>query len=329
MKRTRHRKRRLLKYGLIALLVFAVICAGFFGMRIWDKQQGAFSPVDSDEEAVTLDGKEYVLKDRTEAFLVLGLDKVEGESKSDSYNNDMQSDFLMLLVFDNDKKTVTALQINRDTMVNVNVLGLAGNKVDTAYKQIALAHTYGNGKDVSCHNVAESVSDLLFGMKVNHYMSLTMDAVPVLNDLVGGVKVTVLDDFTGIDKALVKGKTVTLKGEQALRYVRSRRGLEDSTNLNRMERQRQYGESLYEAFKAKASNDDEFIINSSLEMADYIVSDRSITQLQDLAEKFTEYEFLGVKTIEGEAEAGEQYMEFYPNDRLLRKTVIELFYKEK
>lgn len=75
---------------------------------------------------------------------------------------------------------------------------------------------------------------------------MTMGAVPYINDLVGGVPVTVLDDFSGIDDSLVEGETITLKGEQALHYVRIRGGLEDSSNLNRMKRQQQYLESMAE-----------------------------------------------------------------------------------
>ena len=38
---------------------------------------------------------------------------------------------------------------------------------------------------------------------------------------------------------------MTLQGEQALRYVRTRYGLEDSTNSTRMARQQQYINALY------------------------------------------------------------------------------------
>ena len=58
----------------------------------------------------------------------------------------------------------------------------------------------------------KAVSNLLFGIEINHYLSFTMDAVALVNDLVGGVQVEVLDDLTFLDPALRKGETVTLKG---------------------------------------------------------------------------------------------------------------------
>jgi LCP family protein required for cell wall assembly len=233
----------------------------------------------------------------------------------------------MLFVFDNETKQCTAIHINRDTMVDVHVLGVAGNKIDTLTRQIALAHTYGNGRDISCRNTANSVSSLLKGVKVNHYLSVMMDAVPIFNDLVGGVEVVVLHDFTGIDDTLVKGETVTLMGEQALRYVRTRNGLEDSTNSTRMERQQQYINALYQATQKCIADNDEFIVDASLTMSDYTVSDRSVTQLQALAEKFNQYEFLGIQGIAGESKMGEEYIEFYPDENALMELVVRLFYE--
>lgn len=318
-----------IKIGIIALVVVFLIALGFVGLKMWEKNFGLFPEHEIGDPVIEHDGKKYVLKDNVETFLVLGLDKFEGSSSEDSYNNDKQADFLMLFVFDNDAKQYTAIHINRDTMVDINVLGVAGNKVSTVHKQIALAHTYGNGRDLSCHNTADSVSSLLLGMKVNHYISVTMDAVATVNDEVGGVEVEILDDFTAIDSAMIKGETVRLMGSQALLYVRERAALEDSTNSTRMERQQQYMKALYKSFKNTAENDGEFIANVAVKISDYMVSDRSVTQLQTLLRKINEYEFKGIESIEGNSVAGKEFMEFYPDENALKHLVIHLFYKPK
>lgn len=322
-------RRLLLRYAVIALLAIAVVAAAFFGLLAWENDRGRFPALTFEEKTLEFEGKKYQLRDNIETFLVMGLDKFEGTSVSDSYNNDQQADFLMLFVFDNAHKKCMALQINRDTMTDVNVLGVAGNKIDTRKGQVALAHTYGNGKAVSCRNTADSVSSLLLGASIKHYISLTMDSVAVFNDLVGGVEVEVLDDFSGIDGTLVKGETVLLEGEHALNYVRTRRGLDDSTNNTRMKRQKQYMDALYEKAMEKVENDSEFVVEASLAMSDYIVSDRSVTQLQELGRKFAEYEFERIDDIKGETVRGEDFMEFYPDIESVYKTVIELFYEPK
>jgi anionic cell wall polymer biosynthesis LytR-Cps2A-Psr (LCP) family protein len=168
---------------------------------------------------------------------------------------------------------------------------------------------------------------LLKGIKINHYLSVMMDAVPIFNDLVGGVEVEVLHDFTGIDDTLIKGQRVTLTGEQALLYVRTRSGLEDSTNTTRMERQQQYMDALYQVTQDRIAGDADFVVDASLALSDYTVSDRSVTQLQSLADKFNQYEFLGIQSIAGESRMGEKHMEFYPDDDALMDMVIRLFYQ--
>ena len=317
-----------IKIGAIAVALIVLLTIGLVLLHEWEGMHSTYPGQVPDNSYLEYNGKTYAPKGGVETFLVLGLDKFEGEGIVDSYNNDKQADFLLLMVFDNNTQTCTAIQINRDTMVNVNVLGVAGNKVDTVTRQIALAHTYGNGRDVSCRNTADSVSSLLKGIKVNHYLSVMMDAVPILNDLVGGVEVEILHDFTGIDDALIQGQKVTLTGEQALLYVRTRYGLEENTNSARMERQQQYMNALYQLTQERIANDSNFVVDASLSLSDYIVSDRSVTQLQTLAEKFNQYEFLGIQSIAGESQTGAEFMEFYPDEDALMELVIRLFYRE-
>ncbi|MGN0493366.1 MAG: LCP family protein [Acutalibacteraceae bacterium] len=323
-------RRSYLKYAAAALLLIMFVSIALLLLNLWEKRQGSFPIQEVDgslRETVELYGQSYVLNEDIETVLVMGLDKFDGDIDNTSYNNDQQADFLMLFVFDNKNKECTALQINRDTMTEINILGVAGQKIDTETKQIALSHTYGNGKQVSCRNTADAVSGLLYGVKIDRYLSVTMDAVPVFNDMVSGVTVEVLDDFTGIDDTLVKGETVTLMGEQALRYVRTRYGMEDSTNEHRMKRQQQYIRGLYEKTKETVSQDESFIAEATLRLSDYMVSNCTVNQLETLFGKISSYKFNGISNIEGESQKGEEFIEFYPDEESLKKLVVELFYK--
>lgn len=325
---SRKKRVRILKIAVAALLAVVLVCGGMFGISVWEKSREEYSSPDLPDvldSALVYDGKKYDLKENVETILILGLDKFE-QPDLDSYNNNMQADFLMLLVIDNDKSECTALHINRDTITEMNVLGVAGDKIDVISQQIALAHTYGNGKEVSCRNTAEAVSNLLLNIEIDNYVSVTMDAVSEYNDFVGGVEVTVLDDFAGIDNTLVKGERVTLFGEHALNYVRTRYGLDDSSNNRRMERQRQYLQALYEKTHQCFNNDDDFIVNAAAKLASYMVSNCSANRLQSLMEKIAGYELVEICDIEGETVMGETYMEFYPDGKSIEETVVKLFY---
>ena len=208
-------KNNYLKYIAIALVIVFLIAAAFLLLEVWENRQGKY-PVSSTEDGVVeYNGKEYVLKDNIETFLVLGLDKYEDSDSADSHESGVQTDFLMLFVFDNETKQSTAIHINRDTMTKVNKLSVGGTSVvETYVKQIALAYNYVNDDNdkIRCRNTKDSVEYLLNGIKVDHYFALTLDAVAASCDLVGGVEITVLDDFTGIDDELIKGEKITLIG---------------------------------------------------------------------------------------------------------------------
>ncbi len=331
MNSTRAFKQNWLRYVAIALAIVFFLAAALFIIRIWENTRTSFSgevPVSLDQ-TVEYNGGTYTLKEDIETFLVLGLDKFRGKIDDEAYNNDRQADFLLLLVFDNKNETVSALQINRDTIAEINILGVAGEVVGKTEKQIALAHTYGNGREVSCRNTSDAVSKLLHDVKIDKYISLTLDAVPIINDSVDGVTLEVLDDFTGIDDSLVKGETVTLYGEHALNYVRTRYMLDDSTNIARMDRQRQYIRELYKKFSDVAATNDELIVRVLTDISDYMVSDCTITRLQSYYDKVSGYKFDGIYRLEGESVQGERFMEFHPDSDSVLKNVVELFYELK
>lgn len=335
MKKARGSKSKYLQYAAVVLLVVFLLSGVLLFVNLWEKYNSGDNFDDVDSTTFVYNGEEYVLKDGIETVLILGLDKFEGSTDETADRNDKQSDFMMLLVIDNNNRKWTGIHINRDTMAQIKKLDIFGQPTqDKVTQQIALAHTYGNGKETSCRNAADAVSELLLGIKVDHYISVTMDAVPVFNDLVGGVELEVLDDFTGIDDTLVKGETVTLMGDHALNYVRERYGLEDSSNESRMIRQRQYIRALYEKTLEMDSSDEEFIINASTKMSEYMVSNYSLTRLQELFQKVSDYRFTEIRYLEGESTVGKdaagiQHIEFTPYEDSIKEVVAELFYSLK
>ena len=96
-----------------------------------------------------------------------------------------------------------------------------------------------------------------------------------------------------------------------------------------MERQQQYVNALYAKFQASMRNDSNFAVEVTTSISEQIVSDRSITQLQKLAEKFNEYTFLGIKELEGTSSIENDLVAFYPSNVSIKETVVTLFYTPK
>ena len=329
---------RVLKGTAAILAVVLVLLAGMLLLQRWENTQDA--PVSSPgpssavEAGAPVDGREityyngtaYAKRENLETVLLLGVDKFEGETP-EGYLNNQQADFLLLLVMDKENETCTPIQLNRDTMTQIQILGVTGEPAGTFTGQLALAHTYGSGEEDSCENTVLAVENLLYGVGIDHYVSLTMDGVALLNDLVGGVTVEVLDDFSGIDDTLVQGETVTLQGQQSLTYVRSRGGMEDSSNLHRMERQRQYLSALQQQLKAAVQQEDGFTLDALLQLNEYLVSDCTIDQLSALGNNLAQYKVSDILTTPGEAREGEEFMEFTVDEAALQQLVMEVFYE--
>ncbi len=316
---------------IIAILLAVLLLGGllFTLLRRWEAHRGAVEVVETEEtydDGLYLDGVRYAPKEGLETLLLIGVDKYEDQTQETSYINSQQSDFLMLLVIDKKNQTRAALHLNRDTMTEIPVLGVRGEAAGSITGQLALAHTYGSGGADSCQNTVKAVSNLLYGMSIDHYVAVTMDAVGRINDLAGGVTLTMLDDLTSVSPEMQKGATVTLTGDKALAYVRTRYGLEDSSNLHRMERQRQYLTELSDALTAKVEAEDGFLLEALDEISAYMVSDCTVTQLSQTYDCWEGYEDGGIYTVEGTAEVGEEFMEFYPDEAALRRLVAELFY---
>ena len=283
------------------------------------------APDDETAEALLYNGKKYVYNKDLVTLLILGVDKKEVEEYVPT-KNDSHVDFLVLAVFDPNTRTCTLLQLDRDTMCNVMTLQSDEQYDYVAYEQLSYAHAYGDGLEESCENTVKTVSYLLYGAKIDNYFSLTLDAIPILNDLVGGVTVTIEDDFSAVDDSLVMGETVTLTSENVEHFVRARKTVGDGLNLSRMRRQREYMTGLIGAMRTAAKDNPGFVLDLYGAIADSLVTDCTLDELADYADRFSGYALSGITVPEGELVQGEIYMEFYVDEAALQELVIETFY---
>lgn len=279
---------------------------------------------------VYYNGKTYIENPDVSAYLFMGVDKsgeIDGEETY--YREGGQADVQLVLVVDEGKEVYHILQLNRDTMTKVQVLSYSGDPMEKVVQQIALAYAYGDGGESSCENAVLAVSDFLYGVEIDGYASLLLDAIPILNDWAGGVTVTIQDDFSAVDPSLVMGQTITLTGQQAYNFIRSRTNVGDETNLNRMTRHREYLSGLASQIESKMQQDVNQINDLYQQLEPYMVTNLSSGAMIKLADKCRNYTDGGTITIQGEAVLGEQFMEFYPDESSVKETVMSLFYMEK
>ena len=270
----------------------------------------------------------YEKRSHITTILLMGVDNPDSESDASGTRSGGQADFIRLMVIDHDREKITQVQIDRDTMTPIVILGVLGNRSSVRTAQICMSHSYGDGKQESCKLTVEAVENLLFNRaKVDFYMALNMDGISDLNDAVGGVTVTLEDDFSGLDPAMKQGETITLQGDQAEYFVRGRRSVGVGTNEARMARQQQYISLLTDLVDERIRRSKGFIGELYDDVSPYLISNISRGRLINEAWQARNYDRSFV-TIQGRRSVGENgYMEFYVDDASLEQQVLDLFYE--
>ncbi len=276
---------------------------------------------------IVRDGISYYPRQDIQVILLTGVDTDGKIESSGSYNNKSSADMVALLVFDESAEEFYVLSLNRDTMMDIPVLGLNGKPAGSVYAQLATSHNYGTGLSDSCENTRKAVSDFLYGLIIDHYFCMNMDGIKILNDSVGGVEVKIEEDFSEVDATLVQGTTMVLNGEQAYSFVCSRAGVGSQLNISRMERQKQYMEAIVISLRDAIAADELFFGGLWEDISDYAQTDCSALVLNRLASDYRHYRFAGSITLEGENILGDRYYEFYADRNSLDELILRLFYK--
>lgn len=289
---------------------------------------------DGEEGIRNYGGKEYRQDPLKRIILCVGVDKSGEVEQQIVSGSGGQADVIALLIQDKATDEVNILTIPRDTMTEIELFDLTGNSLGSDIQHLNLAYGYGDGAEESCGLLQEAVEKLLGGVSIDGYISVNMSAVAVLNDLVGGVTVTI--DDPGIeerDPDLVYGETLTLHGKQAETYVRYRDTEMSQSAIDRMDRHKTYAEGWMAQAVKMQNKDSQFLGKAFEAIQDYMVTDLNKDEYLDaglaamgMSDLFNGDHFF---TVPGEGRQGLVYDEFYPDDEALEEMIINLFYKEK
>ena len=279
---------------------------------------------------ITYKNETYVKKGNLETYLIAGIDAPGKVEKVTEYDGTGQCDVLAVIVRDRSTDQCKLLSIDRNTITAVKSLDNDGTYLDTTDIQISLAHAMGFDQQVRAENTVDAVSHLLGDQTIDGYAMVNMGAIQVVNDMVGGVTVTIEDDFSDVDPSMKKGETVTLMGEQAEKYVRSRKEISDGSNQNRMSRQSTYEEAFKPAFRNKCAENSKFPLEVYHAMEDYMttnISAKKFCRLAILMSDENQDEKVAISGTYGLDE--DEWQTFTPDEDSLQEAILELFYQKQ
>ena len=324
-----HRKHIAGAVALVVVLILAAVGLVVFTVlenQAYPEERGQMSQDFGKLPTMEYQGQTYRMKPNLTSLLIIGYDKTEDAPRV-GYRQGGQADFLLLVVMDPKTKTVRQLQIERDTMADMVVLGITGNKTGTRKAQICLSHAYGATDEDNCQYTLEAVRNLLQGVPVDLYFAMDIRGINLFNDVVGGVTVPIDDDFSAYDPTMVQGTTMRLKGQQAELYVRRRYEIGEGTNESRMRRHKAYMNAAIDLVRSRLKENASFA-NTMLDAVDS-VSNTNMTRGRLINEMNRAYSFdiQPVETLAGEYILGNDgFVEFHADEGSIISWIIDVFY---
>ncbi len=276
-----------------------------------------------------INGRTWSYRDRDLTnILMIGIDWDEDRAKTASWRYSGQADFLLLVTLDRQKEIIQTLQIDRDTMSDIRLYGPFGDYTGQRVMQLCLSHAYGGTPEKNCENVVWAVSNYLGNIPIDAYLVLDMDSMVIINDALGGITVTLEDDFSHLDPEMTIGKTLTLQGEQAEYYLRGRIGVGEGTNSSRMQRQRVYLEQSMATFIEKVSDDMNFVGRLYDQLSGHLRTNADRGWLINQVYAASVYKTQRILTVAGDHRISDRgFMEFWPDENALEDLIARNYYQ--
>lgn len=335
--------KQIVKRVLIVLAVIILVpVAAFFTLRALGKNflfsgnvnmknavDGA--DVQNNGDLVIYKGHKYRYNENITSVLVMGVDR-EKVNSDEEYLKEYgagQADTMFVAALDISSNKLSLISIPRDTMADIKMYDEKGKYTGTRNTQLCLAYAYGDGKELSCTNAVDAVSNVLYGIPIDSYVSINLSAISILNDAVGGVNVQVIGDLTSVDPDLKEGANVTLLGDQAETYVRTREHEPLDANLERMRRQQQYITAFIQKGLQETRNDIMLPVDLLNLISDNAVTNVSVPKLTYLATEALGVSFSSddIYSIDCDIKEGDSgYAEYYPDETKLFELVLDVFY---
>ncbi len=281
------------------------------------------------EGTVEYKGKHYIYNSELQTYLLMGIDQEELMFKETDGFHGGQADAMFLLVADPEKKELTVISIHRNTMAEIELYDGDGVSMGTTIAQLCTQHGFGDGKRLSCIRMVDAVSNLFYDIPIKGYLSMHMGALSYMNDAIGGVKLTVLEDvmypLQGV--TLSEGDLVTLNGMQAYYYLRGRDTSQFDSATGRLRRQEQYINCYMQQLRDAAQGDPLKVLDVYDSIAGYMVTNIDfvplVTELMDY-----EYDDRRMYTVPGETVMGEKFEEYYVDEDAFLDLIYQVFYEE-
>lgn len=274
---------------------------------------------DEDYHTYTVDGKEYSYNSHLMNFLITGVDTRDGDGG--------QSDFILLLSFDRENSQYRILQLDRSAYVDIKIYDLEHNFLGWDKSYLALSYAYGTSTKQSTLYTKDAVSRLLHNIPITYYMTIALDDLSLIQDVVGPMQVEVKDDLLAeVNPEWTKGSIVTVDASNVEEFIRHRNTDISGSNEIRMERQKEYLNTYLDALKTLITSDFDKALDRVSDVADRVYTNVELTEISDILDMVIDYTFDDIYQLPGEVVQGSFRTQFNVDEEKLPQLIVDLYY---
>lgn len=226
--------------GLAVVAGAAVAAAGISVFDIYNKL--------NQDNIVLANGSQVDLEDSIN-FLLIGSDSRDGQGEEygEGEVTSELADVIILLHITKDREDATVVSFPRDLLVSVPECPNPDGGVFPAIESQQINSTISRGGVACTHLTIQKLT----GLKIPFLAIIDFNGVIEMSNAVGGVEVTIeqtiSDDYS---QFYMDAGTHTLKGKDALGFLRTRHGIGDGSDLGRISNQQMFLMSLFSKVKA-------------------------------------------------------------------------------
>ena len=266
-------------------------------------------------------GSKYHRNKDISPILFLGVDHADGLDDAIYMGRSGRSDTIYVFLLNNKEKTNTLLSVSRDTMTEVDVYNPEGEYYFSGVMQVTMQYAYGKNAKNSCKLAEQTISELLFNLDFDAYVSVNLEAITKVVDMLGGLTITMPEDYSYIDPRYTQGAELTLNSWEVEWLLRYRDATQLESNDDRMKRQTLLIETVAGELKSRGISSS---ISDILKIAkEDITTNAGLGKIKKIATyQLSENRY----TVPGETRAGSIHAEFYVDNNALMDLLVELFY---
>ena len=276
---------------------------------------------------ITYKGREYRYNTRITAVLFVGLDSQGDLKPNETFISAPNADSISLVVLDNYHKKMTIMAINRNTICTIHRYSRHGYDLGEFSDPVCLAYAYGENGEVSCQNLMNAVSGILYGMPIHDYVVTNRASLPLLSRELGDVTLTVPNDDL-LDYGYAKGDQIVVNADNIEMFVRKRDVNQHGSSILRMERQKAFINATVDRIVELIEGDPTGVWKSIEAAENYVRTSVTRSQYLDLCKLLSgvTYDAGNYYSPEGVNKSGALWAEFYPDEEKLLEKIVEVFY---